>query len=191
VFYLPAIVPVVASSLLWLWVLNPQLGLLNSLLRVCGWTDPPRWLASPSWVLGSKSAIILMGLWGAGSSMIIWLAGLKGIPQHLYESASIDGAGPGRRFWNITLPMLSPYIFFNLVTGVIGTMQIFAQAYIMTQGGPDDSTMFYAYYLFNSAFRYFKMGYASAMAWVLFLIVLALTLVQLGLGRKWVHYGTV
>jgi ABC-type sugar transport system permease subunit len=188
VFYLPAIVPVVASSLLWIWVLNPEVGLLNSLLRMFGADNPPRWLASPSLLLGSKTAILLMGLWGAGASMIVWLAGLKGIPQHLYESAAIDGAGPWRRFWNITLPMLSPYIFFNLVTGVIATMQIFAQAYIMTQGGPDDSTMFYAYYLFNTAFRYFRMGYASAMAWILFFIVLALTLIQLGIGRKWVHY---
>ncbi|HTL30240.1 MAG TPA: sugar ABC transporter permease, partial [Tepidisphaeraceae bacterium] len=107
-----------------------------------------------------------------------------------YEAAAIDGAGPWRRFRNVTLPMLSPYLFFNLIMGFIGTMQIFSQAYIMTQGGPDDSTLFYAYHLFNSAFRYFQMGYASAMAWILFLIVLALTLVQMWLGRRWVHYET-
>jgi multiple sugar transport system permease protein len=190
VFYLPAIVPVVASSLLWLWVLNPEVGLVNSLLRVLGVSDPPGWLNSPSWVLGSKTAIIVMGLWGAGSSMIIWLAGLKGIPRHLYEAAEIDGAGPWGQFRNVTLPMLSPYLFFNLIMGVIGTMQIFSQAYIMTQGGPDDSTLFYAYHLFNSAFRYFQMGYASAMAWILFLIVLALTLLQMWLGKRWVHYET-
>jgi multiple sugar transport system permease protein len=190
IFYLPAIVPVVASSLLWLWVLNPEIGLVNSLLRVLGVSDPPGWLNSPSWLLGSKTAILVMGLWGAGSSMIIWLAGLKGIPRHLYEAAEIDGAGPWGRFRNVTLPMLSPYLFFNLIMGVIGTMQIFSQAYIMTRGGPDDSTLFYAYHLFNSAFRYFEMGYASAMAWILFLIVLALTLVQMWLGRRWVHYET-
>jgi multiple sugar transport system permease protein len=120
--------------------------------------------------------------------MIVWLAGLKAIPRHLYEAAEIDGAGPWRRFRNVTLPMLSPYLFFNLIVGVIGTMQIFSQAYVMTQGGPDDSTLFYAYHLFNSAFRYFRMGYASAMAWILFLIVLALTLLQMWLGRRWVHY---
>jgi multiple sugar transport system permease protein len=189
-FYLPAVVPVVAASLLWLWVLNPDIGLVNALLRAVGVSEPPGWLTSPSWLFGSKTAIILMGLWSAGSSIIIWLAGLNGIPRHLYEAAEIDGAGPWGRFRSVTLPMLSPYLFFNLIVGIIGTMQIFSQAYIMTQGGPDDSTLFYAYHLFNSAFRYFRMGYASAMAWILFLIVLALTLLQMWLGRRWVHYET-
>lgn len=188
IFYLPAIVPMVASAILWIWVLNPEVGLVNSMLRMLGVGDPPNWLQSASWAFGSKSAIILMGLWSAGSGMIIWLAGLKGIPQHLYEAAEIDGAGPWRRFFHVTLPMLSPYIFFNLIMGIIGTMQIFTQAYIMTEGGPDDSTLFYAYYLFNNAFRYFKMGYASALAWILFLIILALTLLQLKMAPRWVHY---
>lgn len=188
-FYLPAIVPVVASSVLWLWVLNPSSGLVNSFLRMFGVSNPPLWLQSSSWLLGSKAAIIVMGLWGAGAGMIIWLAGLKGIPEHLYEAAEIDGAGPLRRFFNITLPMLSPYIFFNLIMGIIGTMQIFTQAYVMTRGGPDDSTLFYAYYLFNNAFNYFKMGYASAMAWIMLVIVVTLTLLQLRLSRRWVHYG--
>lgn len=189
-FYMPTLVPVVASSLLWLWVLNPELGLINSFLRMFGWADPPKWLASASWFTGSKSAIVLMMLWGAGGSMIIWLAGLKGIPAHLYEAARIDGAGPIRRFCNVTLPMLSPYILFNLIIGIIGTMQIFSQAYIMTSGGPNDSTLFYAYYLFNNAFRYFRMGYASAMAWILFILTLVLTLVQMKLASRWVHYET-
>lgn len=188
VYYLPAIVPMVASSILWIWVLNPEVGLVNALLRLAGISDPPNWLQSSSWLLGSKSAIILMGLWGAGSSMIVWLAGLKGIPRHLYEAAQIDGAGAWRQFVHVTLPMLSPYIFFNLIMGIIGTMQVFTQAYIMTQGGPDDSTLFYAYYLFNSAFRYFSMGYASALAWILFVVILLLTLVQLKLAPRWVHY---
>ncbi|MDA0334980.1 MAG: sugar ABC transporter permease [bacterium] len=188
VYYLPAIVPMVAASLLWIWVLNPEVGLLNSLLRTFGVSDPPNWLQSSSWLVGSKTSIILMGLWSAGSGMVIWLAGLKGIPQHLYEAAEIDGAGLLGRFRHVTLPMLSPYIFFNLIMGVIGTMQVFTQAYIMTQGGPDDSTMFYAYYLFNNAFRYFKMGYASALAWILFLVVLALTIFQLKIAPRWVHY---
>jgi ABC-type sugar transport system permease subunit/ABC-type glycerol-3-phosphate transport system substrate-binding protein len=188
VYYLPAIVPMVAASLLWIWVLNPEVGLVNSLLRTFGVSSPPNWLQSSSWLFGSKTAIILMGLWSAGSGMIIWLAGLKGIPTHLYEAAEIDGAGVLGRFRHVTLPMLSPYIFFNLIMGIIGTMQVFTQAYIMTQGGPDDSTMFYAYYLFNNAFRYFKMGYASALAWILFVIVLALTLFQLKVAPRWVHY---
>lgn len=188
VFYLPAIVPMVASSILWIWVLNPEVGLINAFLKMLGWADPPNWLQSSDWLLGSKMAIIIMGLWSAGSGMIVWLAGLKGIPQHLYEAADIDGAGPFTRFFHVTLPMLSPYIFFNLIMGIIGTMQIFTQAYIMTEGGPDDSTMFYAYYLFNNAFRYFEMGYASALAWILFLVILALTLVQIKLAPRWVHY---
>jgi multiple sugar transport system permease protein len=183
-FYLPAIMPAVAASILWIWVFNPEEGILNALLGRMG-LDGPAWLQDQNW---SKPALILMGLWGAGGGMVVWLAGLKGIPKHLYEAAEIDGAGPLRQFWNITLPMLSPYIFFNLVMGLIGTFQIFTQAFIMTQGGPNDSTLFYAFALFNNAFRYMKMGYASAMAWVLFAIVFALTVVQLRLSKRWVHY---
>jgi multiple sugar transport system permease protein len=183
-FYLPAIMPAVAASILWIWIFNPQEGLLNSLLGKIGIAGPS-WLHNQYW---SKPALILMGLWGAGGGMIVWLAGLKGIPRHFYEAARLDGAGPLRCFWNITLPMLSPYILFNLIMGLIGTFQIFTQAYIMTQGGPVDSTLFYAYALFNNAFRYMKMGYASAMAWVLFGLVLVLTIIQLRLSKVWVHY---
>ncbi|MBT3270649.1 extracellular solute-binding protein [Candidatus Poribacteria bacterium] len=197
IFYLPAIVPVVASSVLWIWVFNPESGLLNSALRFTGLERVLTALAKAVGADGlfwlqeerlAKPAIILMGLWSAGSSMIIWLAGLKGIPKHLYEAAEIDGAGRVSRFLHVTLPMLSPYIFFNLIMGVIGTFQIFTQAYIMTQGGPVDATLFYVYYLFNSAFQYFRMGYASAMAWILFGIVLVLTLIQFKLAPRWVHY---
>ncbi|HIJ73106.1 MAG TPA: extracellular solute-binding protein [Candidatus Hydrogenedentes bacterium] len=183
-FYLPAIVPAVAASILWRWIFNPQEGILNGLLGKVG-IPGPAWLQNE---VTSKPALILMGLWGAGAGMIVWLAGLKGIPKHLYEAAEIDGAGPVRRFWNVTLPMLSPYILFNVIMGLIGTFQIFTQAYIMTQGGPVDSTLFYAYALFNNAFRYMKMGYASAMAWVLFAIILVLTALQLRLSKVWVHY---
>lgn len=190
-FYLPSIVPMVATSILWLWVLNPTNGLVNSLLLLLGFHDLPLWVASPSWLLGSKASLLLMGLWGAGGSMVIWLAGLKGIPTHLYEAAEIDGAGPIRRFFTVTLPMLSPYIFFNLVMGTIGTMQIFTQAYVMTEGGPADSTMYYAYHLFNSAFRYFEMGYASALAWILMLIVMALTILEMRWSKNWVNYEQV
>ncbi|NLF39577.1 extracellular solute-binding protein [bacterium] len=183
-FYLPAIVPAVAASILWIWIFNPTHGLLNTVFSALG-VHGPAWLQDEFW---SKPSLIIMGLWGAGSGMIIWLAGLKGIPAHLYEAARVDGASNWQQFVYITLPMLSPYIFFNLVMGLIGTFQIFSQAYIMTQGGPVNSTLFYAYHLFNNAFRYLQMGQASAMAWVLFAIVFVLTVIQLGLSRKWVHY---
>jgi multiple sugar transport system permease protein len=185
-FYLPAIVPLVAGSVLWIWVFNPQNGLLNSFLRMIG-VEGPLWLQDVSW---SKPSLILMGLWGAGAGMIIWLAGLQGIPRHLYEAAEIDGAGWWAKTWYVTIPMLTPYLFFNLIMGVISTFQIFTQAYVMTSGGPVDSTLFYVYYLFNNAFQYFKMGYASAMAWILFIIILILTLIQLKLAPRWVHYET-
>ncbi|HNR35158.1 MAG TPA: extracellular solute-binding protein [Candidatus Hydrogenedentes bacterium] len=185
-FYLPAIMPAVAASILWVWIFNPDAGILNALLAKAG-VHGPAWLQNQYW---SKPALIVMGLWGAGSGMIVWLAGLKGIPRHLYEAAELDGAGRFRQFFHVTIPMLSPYILFNLIMGIIGTFQIFTQAFIMTQGGPLDSTLFYAYHLFNNAFRYMKMGYASAMAWFLFAIVLVLTVVQLRLSRIWVHYET-
>lgn len=183
-FYLPAIMPAVAASMLWWWLLNPSHGAVNQMLSWVG-IPGPAWLQDARW---SKPSIILMGLWGAGGGMIIWLAGLRGIPEHLYEAAKIDGAGAWQRFWAITIPMLSPYIFFSLIMGTIGTFQVFAQAYIMTQGGPVDSTLFYVYYLFNHAFRYMRMGYASALAWILFVIILALTAIQLRVAPRWVHY---
>ncbi|MFN4244443.1 MAG: extracellular solute-binding protein [Tepidisphaerales bacterium] len=185
-FYLPAIVPLVAASVLWIWIFNPQGGLLNGLLALVG-IDGPRWLQDANW---SKPALILMGLWGAGGGMIIWLAGLKSIPPSLYEAAEVDGASTFQQFIHITIPQLTPYIFFNLIMGMIGTFQIFGQAFIMTQGGPVNSTLFYVYYLFNHAFRFGNMGYASAMAWVLFVIVLALTILQLRTSKRWVHYDT-
>ena len=184
-FYLPAIVPFVATSILWMQLLNPQQGLVNLLLDMLLGVQGPAWLNDADW---AKWAMILMGLWGAGGGMIIWLAGLKSIPHQLYEAADIDGASWWQKTLRITLPMLSPYIFFNMIMGVIGTLQIFAQSYIMTNGGPADSTLFYVFYLFNNAFRYFQMGRASAMAWILFLIVLALTVFQLRMAPHWVHY---
>ena len=183
-FYLPSIVPAVAASILWIWILNPNAGLMNAFLASFG-IHGPNWLQDES---TSKPALILMGLWGAGGGMIIWLAGLKGISNTYYEAAALDGANVWQRFCHITLPLLSPYIFFNLIMGLIGTLQIFTQAYIMTQGGPVDSTLFYAYHLFNSAFRFLQMGYASALGWFLFLVVFALTILQLKLSKRWVHY---
>jgi multiple sugar transport system permease protein len=183
-FYLPAIVPMVAASILWIWIFNPTGGLLNRVIELLG-LPGPLWLQDQTW---SKPAIIIMGLWGAGGGMIIWLAGLKGISPQLYEAAEVDGAGPWARFRHITVPQLTPYIFFNLVMGTIATFQIFGQAFIMTQGGPVNSTLFYVYYLFNNAFRYGHMGYAAAMAWFLFAIVFVLTLVQMKLSKRWVYY---
>ncbi|MEI6085690.1 MAG: extracellular solute-binding protein, partial [Verrucomicrobiota bacterium] len=183
-FYLPAIVPAVASSILWIWIFNPKAGLLNSLLASVG-------IAGPNWLQSehtSKWSLILMGLWGAGGGMIIWIAGLKGISESYYEAASLDGANKWQQFRHVTIPLLSPYIFFNGIMGLIGTFQIFTQAFIMTQGGPVNSTMFYAYHLFNNAFRYLQMGYAAAMAWFLFLIVFGLTMIQMRVSERWVHY---
>jgi multiple sugar transport system permease protein len=183
-FYLPSIVPAVASSILWIWIFNPQSGLLNAMLGGLG-IEGPHWLQDEN---TSKWALIIMGLWGAGGGMIIWLAGLKGISQSYYEAAAIDGANKWQQFVYVTLPMLSPYIFFNFIMGLIGTFQIFAQAFIMTQGGPVNSTLFFAYHLFNNAFRYLHMGYAAAMAWFLFVIVVGLTIFQMKLSKRWVHY---
>lgn len=183
-YYLPAIVPAVAASILWIWIFNPTHGALNTFLARIG-IQGPAWLQDQFW---SKPSLIIMMLWGAGGGMIIWLAGLKGIPAHLYEAAEVDGAGPVRRFITITLPLLTPYILFNLVMGTIGTLQIFSQAYIMTEGGPVNSTLFYVYHLFNKAFRYLQMGEASAMAWILFVIIFALTMLQLWSSKRWVHY---
>jgi ABC-type sugar transport system permease subunit/ABC-type glycerol-3-phosphate transport system substrate-binding protein len=183
-FYLPSIVPLVAASVLWVWIFNPQAGLLNGMLSLVG-LEGPRWLQDVQW---SKPSLILMGLWGAGGGMIVWLAGLKSIPASLYEAAEVDGATPFQQFLHVTIPQLTPYIFFNLLMGLIGTFQVFGQAFIMTQGGPVNSTLFYVYHLFNHAFRYGNMGYASAMAWVLFVIVLALTIFQLRSSKRWVHY---
>jgi multiple sugar transport system permease protein len=151
-----------------------------------GW-PAPSWLAGEQW---SKPAYLLIGLWSAGSGMILWLAGLQGIPQHLYEAAELDGAGWWGRFRNVTLPMLTPYIFFNLIMGTIASLQRFADVYLMSgpQGGPVDSTLVPVLNLFNNAFQYFKMGYASAWAWILFAVILTLTLLQLRGAKRWVHY---
>lgn len=185
IFYLPSIVPSVAGSVIFLWILNPQIGLVNGLLRNLGITGPA-WLQDPAWAPWS---LIFMSLWGVGGSMVIYLAGLKDIPVYLYESATIDGASAFQRMRHITLPMLTPVIFFNLVLGVIGSFQYFTEAYIMTKGGPEDSTLYYALYLFERAWRYLDMGYASAMAWILFAVIMVLTGVLFQTQKRWVHYG--
>ncbi len=193
-YYMPAIVPLVAAALLWIWILNPNIGVINEFLRwlfgtpLLRWAElsPPDWLQDQHW---SKPSLILMSIWSAGGGIIIWLAGLQSINPQLYEAASIDGAGAWRRFLHVTLPMLSPYTLFNFIIGVIGTMQYWQEAYIMTEGGgPGMSTLFYGYHLFREAFQFFRMGYASALSWILFMMVLGLTIVQLWLSKRWVHY---
>lgn len=186
IYYLPSIVPFVASSILWMWLLQPQFGLVNGGLKALG-LRPPTWLASEIW---SKPALALMMLWGTGGTMLVYLAGLQGVPQSLIEAAEIDGAGPFRRFLNVTLPMMSPTIFFTLTMGIINTFQVFSIVYVMTggMGGPIDSTLVYLLYLFRQAFVFFKMGYASAMALILFIIVLVVTIIQFALAPIWVYY---
>ncbi|MFH1084342.1 MAG: sugar ABC transporter permease [Chloroflexota bacterium] len=183
-FYLPAITPGIASAFLWMQLFNPRIGMINNLLSRVG-IDGPNWLNSMTW---SMPALIVMSLWGCGGAMVIYLAGLQGVPTHLYEAAEVDGASAWRRFWSVTLPLITPTAFFNLVMGIIGSFQVFTSAFIMTGGGPAYRTLFYTLYLFQEAFYNFRMGYASALAWFLFLVVMLLTMVQLYLSKHWVYY---
>lgn len=194
-FYIPSIVPAIASAVLWAWILagDPNKGLLNALWKstLTDWFGilPPGWFGVAEW---AREGLILQGLWGAGGGMILWLAGLQGVPQSLYEAARIDGAGGWSQFRHVTLPMLSPYIFFNLIMGTIGALQEFDRVYVLAGGqggyGPLDSLLVPVLYLFTNAFRYFKMGYASAIAWVIFVVILTLTLLQWQAQKYWVHY---
>jgi multiple sugar transport system permease protein len=186
-FYLPAVVPTVATSVLWLWLLNPQYGLVNKTLELLHLPTSP-WLSSPVW---SKPAFIVLDMWTIGGGMVIYLAALQGVPRHLYEAAELDGASAWRKTWHITLPAISPVIFFNAILGIIGTFQYFTQSFMMTgtpPGGPANSTLFYALYLYQNAFNYFRMGYASAMAWVLFVLTLLATLIVFKSSARWVYY---
>ena len=184
VYYLPSVISGVAVAILWQFIFQPQFGILNTLLKMMG-LKGPEWLYSTTWVL---PAFIIMSLWGIGGGMVIYLAGLQGIPTALYESAQIDGANWWQQFGRITLPMMTPTIFFNLVMGLIGTFQIFTSAYVMTQGGPMYASLFYNLYLYNNAFVFFEMGYASMLAWVLFAIILILTLLTIKSSAVWVYY---
>jgi multiple sugar transport system permease protein len=183
-YYTPSVVSGVAVAVLWLYLFNPRYGIINWLLSLVK-INGPGWLASPDWAL---PALIIMSLWSVGGGMIIYLAGLQGIPTTLYEAAEIDGANSVQSFFSITLPLITPVLFYNLVTGIIGTFQIFTSVYVMTSGGPAEATLFYNLYLFNNAFRYGRMGYASALAWVLFLIVMILTLLVFRSSSTWVYY---
>ncbi len=190
IYFVPSVVSGVALAVLWLQIFNKDYGLLNAILRpITGLFggQPPDWFGDDAQVWAIP-AFVIMGLWGVGGGMIIYLAGLKGIPASLYEAARIDGAGPVRQFWNVTLPMLSPLIFFNLVMGIIGSFQVFTQAYVMTGAGPGNATLFYVLNLYRQAFEFHNMGYASAMAWVLFVIVLVLTIAVFRGSRNVVYY---
>ena len=182
-FYLPSITAGVATIMLWLVILQPN-GILNQALGLFG-LPGPRWLTSTQWAMPS---LILMSFWTVGTTMILYLAGLQGIPQHLYEAASIDGAGHIRKLWHVTVPMMTPTIFLTLVLGIIGSWQVFTQALILTGGGPANATLFVLLYLYRKAFLIFQMGYASAIAWVLFVIILIFTFIQFGIARRWVYY---
>ncbi len=212
IIFLPSLVPLVASALIWQWLFNADKGLINALLRpvlhflgrdifaplagILGAgpaavaamrnISAPVWLGSPHWAM---AAIIFISFWGVGQTVVIFLAGLQDVPRELHEAAEIDGAGAFRRFCNITLPMLSPVIFFNLIMGIIGSWQVFDIPYVMTGGGPGRSTLFYSMYIFSAAFNELRMGPACAMAWIQLLIILFLTILAFASARKWVYYA--
>lgn len=187
IFYLPSITPVVASAIVWLWMFNPRSGVINYLLSLVG-IDGPGWLGSPEW---AKPALIMMSLWTVGSAMLIYLAALQDVPRELLEAAELDGANRLRKFWHITIPMISPVILFNVITGIIGAFQYFTEVHVMTggSGSPAGSTLMMSIYLWQTAFQFFKMGYAAAQAWVLFIIVIAFATVLFRISGRLVYYG--
>ncbi|MBV7330861.1 sugar ABC transporter permease [Chloroflexi bacterium TSY] len=184
VYYLPSITPAVAFAVVWVQILNPEFGVLN---EVIGWfgLGPINWLFDPNW---AKPAFIIMTLWLTGFQMIIFLAGLQGVPKELQEAAEIDGANVWRRFFRVTIPIISPIIFFNMIIGIIGSFQVFTSAFIMTDGRPQDSTLFMVLYLYRNAFEFFKMGYAASLAWILFIIIMIFTGIQFFFANRWVYY---
>ncbi|MBC7238620.1 MAG: sugar ABC transporter permease [Chloroflexi bacterium] len=185
VYYLPSLVPTAAAAIIWLFIFRTRNGLLNLFLNLFG-VKPIPWLSRPEW---AKPALILMSLWFFGQQMVIYLAGLQGIPTELYEAAEIDGANGFQKLAKITMPMMTPMLFFNLVMGIIGSFQVFTAAFLMTGGGPRNATLFYMLHLYNNAFRYFRMGYSSALAVVLFVVILVLTLIVNKTSESWVYYG--
>ena len=193
-FYVPSIVPAVASIALFLTLLHGRFGLVNEVLYNWFGVIGPRWLTDPTW---TKPSLVIWSLWQLGGSMIIYLAALQDVSEALYEAAAIDGAGAMRRFWHVTLPMISPTLFFVLVMGIIGSFQIFTPVFLLEGGGalgaapqgPANSLLFWVVYIYNSGFFYFRMGYASALAWILFVVLVALTAVQFRVSQRWVFYG--
>lgn len=185
-YYLPSLTPVVALAILWRWLLQPKVGLVNTLLGQVG-IPGPGWMTDRDWAI---PALILIALWASigGGRMIIFLAGLQGVPKELYESAELDGANILQRFFHVTLPLISPVILFNLILGVIGSFSVFSVAYIATDGGPNYATWFYMLHLYYNAFSYFQMGYASALAWIFFVIIFILSFLQIRLSNRWVYY---
>ena len=184
IYYLPAVVSGVAVAYMWAWIFRPEAGILNYALSLIGITGP-NWLFSTTWTL---PAFIMMSLWAVGGGMVLYLAGLQGVPTHLYEAASLDGAGPWAKFWNVTLPMISPVIFFNFIIGIIGSFQVFTNAFVITSGGPANSTLFFVLYLYRHAFQNFKMGYAAALGMILFLVIMTLTIISFRLSNRHVFY---
>jgi multiple sugar transport system permease protein len=187
-YYLPSVIPGIASALLWLWLFNPEFGVINWLLSLVGIAGP-RWLYDTE---TAKLALVIMSLWGAGGNMLVFLAGLQGIPTQLYEAATIDGANAWRRFTHVTLPMISPTLFFVLITNIIQSFQIFTTVYVVSdgKGGPANSTMMYVLWLYLLAFRQFRMGFASALAWVFFIIIMLFTVLIFRSSSAWVYYET-
>lgn len=184
IYYLPSIIPVVATSMVWLWILNPDFGLVNSVLESIG-------LPKGQWLFGEKSVvptIVITGLWATGQTMVIFLAGLQGVPKQYYEAIDVDGGNSFHKLINITIPMMTPTIFFNTVMAVINSFQVFTQAFVMTDGGPNNASLFYVFYLYREGFRRSQMGYASALAFVLFLTILVFTVILFKTQKMWVYY---
>ena len=184
IFYLPVLVPVIANTILWLWLFNPDFGLINSGLEGVG-------LPGSQWIYDERTAVpslVLMSAWGFGNAAVIFLAGLQGVPTHLYDAVAVDGGGAWHKLRHVTIPMMTPTIFFNLVIGLIAAFQAFAEAYVMTEGGPSNATLFFVYYLYRTAFTESRMGYASALAWLLFVVILVVTALVFRTARHWVYY---
>lgn len=186
IYYLPAVLPTVVTGLVWVWLFNPDFGLLNFLLFKIFGIHGPNWLGSERWVM---SAVIISGLWGMGAGVLIFLAALQNVPDELYEAAELDGATVVHRFWHVTIPMISPVILYNLLIFMIGALQVFARIYVLTAGGPNYGSYFYNLYVYDTAFSYFRLGLASAQAWILFIIIMLMTLITLRSSGHWVYYA--